>query len=121
MLFSKAKALLGTIVEITVISDDPSTLERIECVLDYFWSIEVEFSRFRSDSALSVLNREKIQKVSSRFVTLMRLSQQKHSETKGHFNPLVQVARLGYSQSFDTGTFEQTDTPIDIDFTKVLV
>lgn len=108
MQYSHSKALLGTLIEITVISSDPDTLARIDHVFDYFWSIEQEFSRFRSDSALSLLNRDKIRKVSSRFITIMKLCKQKYEETGGLFNPLVQVARLGYSHSFDQGNFEQT-------------
>lgn len=121
MQYSKTKPLLGTLVEITVISDDAATPERIEHVLDYFWSIEQEFSRFRADSALSRLNRDKIAKVSSRFITLMRLSKQKYEETDGLFNPLVQVAKLGYSHSFDENRFEQENGPVDIDFSRVLI
>lgn len=92
MQFSKTQSLLGTLVEITVISEDPKTPERIEHVLDYFSSIEEEFSRFRPDSTLSILNREKILKVSSRFITLMQLCKKKYEETNGLFNPLVQVS-----------------------------
>ncbi len=104
-----------------VISTDPKTPEKIEHVFDYFLSIEEEFSRFRPDSALSILNREKIGKVSSRFITLMKLCKQRYTETNGLFNPLVQVAKLGYSHSFDEGKFEPTNGEIDIDFSKVLI
>lgn len=121
MQFSKTKPLLGTLVEITVVSEDPKTPDRIDSVFDYFSSIESEFSRFRPDSALSILNHEKIQKVSSRFITLMRLCKQKYEETNGLFNPLVQVARLGYSHSFEEGNFKQTGSIADIDFQKVLI
>ena len=91
MQFSKIKPLLGTLVEISIISEDPRTPERIEYIFDYFWSIETEFSRFRHDSALSTLNRDKIGKVSSRFITLMNLCKLRHEETDGLFNPLVQL------------------------------
>ncbi len=121
MQHSHSKALLGTIIEITVISDDPETPRRIDHIFDYFWSIEQEFSRFRPDSALSLLNRDKIRKVSSRFITLMKLSRQKHEETGGLFNPLVQVAKLGYSHSFDQANFEQIQGVVDTDFSKALI
>lgn len=92
MQFSKTKPLLGTLIEISIISEDTKTAERIEYIFDYFSSIEEEFSRFLPHSSLSILNREKIGKVSSRFITLMKLCKQKYDETNGLFNPLVQVA-----------------------------
>jgi thiamine biosynthesis lipoprotein ApbE len=92
MQYSKTQALLGTLIEITIISENPKTPERIDYVFDYFSSIEEEFSRFLPHSALSILNREKIQKVSSRFITLMKLCRQRYQETNGLFNPLVQVS-----------------------------
>lgn len=121
MQHSKTRKLLGTLIEITIISDDTTAPDRIEYVFDYFWSIEQEFSRFRPDSSLSRLNRDKIAQVSSRFITLMKLCKQRYEETDGLFNPLVQVARLGYSHSFDDGNFEQIKSIADTDFSKVLI
>ena len=51
----------------------------------------------------------------------MKLCKQKYEETKGLFNPLVQVSRIGYSHSFDEGNFEKTDGEIDTDFSKVFI
>jgi thiamine biosynthesis lipoprotein len=121
MHFSNAKSLLGTVVEITIVSNDVRTPERMDYVFDYFASIEQEFSRFQPDSALSILNRDKISKVSSRFIALMKLCEQKYRSTLGLFNPLVRVAGLGYSHSFDEGKFERSREAIDTDFKKILI
>lgn len=51
----------------------------------------------------------------------MKLCQQKHSETEGLFNPLVHLANLGYSHSFDKLRFEQIKDVTDMDFSKVLI
>ncbi len=121
MLYTNTRRLLWTLVSVAIVSDDIKTPERIEFIFDYFWSIECEFSRFRIDSSLSILNREKFLRVSSRFISIMKLCQQKYDQTDGLFNPLVQVARLGYSYSFDESRFEPTKNAVDVDFSKVLV
>ena len=106
MRFSHSERLMGTTVEVAVESDDPSTISRIAYVFDYFRGLETEFSRFREDSALSRLNREGRLSASSRFLRLFNLSQEAYKQTNGLFNPLVDVAALGYSKSFELGIFE---------------
>lgn len=117
----ETRKLLGTTIEIVVISEDSKTPDRIGYAFDYFESIEQEFSRFLPDSSLSLLNQHKKSTVSKRFIELMSLARTLHSATGGFFNPLVSVANLGYSQSFQSGSFEAKDGSIDTDFSKIII
>lgn len=63
-------------------------------------SFESEFSRFLSDSPLSILNSKKELEVSDRFISVFKLAQQLYTETNKIFNPLVQVENLGYKKDF---------------------
>lgn len=97
---------LGTDLQLTIVSPDSNgALTALDAVMGLFRSVEEEFSRFREDSALSILNRFRSADVSSRFIDLLRLSMEMHVRTNGTFNPLVDVASLGYSSSFDSGKF----------------
>ena len=109
MRYSETRKLLGTSIEITVISEDPKTPIRIAYAFDYFISIEQEFSRFNPESILSLLNKYKKMTVSKRFIELMDISKKMYHKTNGFFNPLVSVAKLGYKNSFGTGNFERTE------------
>ena len=121
MRYSETRKLLGTSIEVTVISEDPKTPERIGQVFDYFSSVEQEFSRFLPDSGLSLLNKYKKMSVSSRFLELMSVSKDMYQRTNGLFNPLVSVAKLGYSHSFDQGNFEPTEWTVDTDFGTIQI
>ena len=121
MLHTDSRFLLGTNIDIAVVSMDSDTPRKIAMVFEYFSSFEQEFSRFLPDSALSRLNRKKTLEVSSRFLELMELSKIEYQKTDGFFNPLVQVSRLGYSHSFDTGVFEENDAAVDTDFSKISI
>ncbi|EKD29315.1 MAG: hypothetical protein ACD_78C00445G0002 [uncultured bacterium (gcode 4)] len=121
MRYSDTRKLLGTSIEITVISEDAKTPDRIAYVFDYFFSIEQEFSWFLPESSLSLLNTHKKASVSNRFIELMSASKNMYKRTNGFFNPLVSVAQLGYSHSFEKGDFEQTRWVIDTDFDKVQI
>ncbi len=74
MLYTDSQFLLGTHIDITIISSDPKTPEKIAILFDYFRGFESEFSRFLPDSPLSQLNRKKTLQVSSRFIDLIQLS-----------------------------------------------
>ncbi len=42
-----------------------------------------------------------------------------HHETNGLFNPLVNVVKIGYSQSFEKGIFEPKEIQEDLDIEKI--
>lgn len=105
----------------TVISEQAHTPDRITQVFEYFASVEEEFSRFLPESSLSLLNRHKIARVSSRFLKLMDISKNMYQETGGLFNPLASAAKLGYTHSFEEGNFEPSVGVIDTDFDAVRI
>lgn len=121
MQYSETRKLLGTSIEITVMSEDTKTPERIAYVFDYFYSIEQEFSRFLPDSSLSLLNTHKKVSVSKRFLELMDISKQMNKRTNGFFNPLVSVAKLGYTHSFEEGNFETSKEIVNTDFDAIQI
>lgn len=121
MLYTDSQFLLGTHIDITIISSDPKTPEKIAILFDYFRGFESEFSRFLPDSPLSQLNRKKTLQVSSRFIDLIQLSLWYHKSTDGFFNPLVQVSHLWYSHSFESGIFTEKNTPINTDMSQIQV
>ncbi|MDD2916654.1 MAG: FAD:protein FMN transferase [Candidatus Gracilibacteria bacterium] len=121
MQYTETRKLLGTSIEVRVVSEDPKTPERIGYVFDYFSSVEQEFSRFLPDSDLSLLNRHKKMSVSKRFLELMYLSKKMYAETDGFFNPLVSVAKLGYRNSFEQGKFEAAEGVVNTDFDAVRI
>ena len=88
---------------------------------------ENKFSRFLLLSELSILNKKKKMYVSKEFIEVVLKSQELFFETRGVFNPLIQVSRLGYDRNFtdlkDTRIKEvkDEDTPYDIDFSSVLI
>ncbi len=119
MRYSETRKLLGTEIEIAVISEDPLTDGRIAAVFDFFVSVEAEFSRFREDSALSLLNAHKKATVSKRFLELLSVSKNMYRLTDGFFNPLVSVAKLGYGHSFEEGNFVTVNGSVNTDFHAV--
>lgn len=100
-------------------TDLPDVSEALDAAYAHFRSVEREFSRFRDDSSLSVLNREGRIRASDRFLLLLNESRSAHSATGGLFNPLVDVSRLGYSKSFDSGEFVAVDRGLSTDFGAV--
>lgn len=61
---------------------------------------ENRFSRFIKDSELSLLNSEKDLVVSEIFWQVFLVAENLHRETKGIFNPLLQIETLGYKHDF---------------------
>jgi FAD:protein FMN transferase len=101
MLFSRTEAHFGTIVSISLYSDTPQGTAILDAIFLFFSSFEAEFSRFLPDSALSKLNREKFLQPSYRFFQLMQFCKEKYESTQRYCNPLVQVSRMGYVNSFE--------------------
>lgn len=75
-------------------------------VIRWFRSMESRFSRFRSDSELSSLNRHggAIQLVSDPMLQVLRLAEEYRLQTDGIFSIFVRKAleQAGYDASFDT-------------------
>ena len=90
---------------------------------------EARFSRFLPTSELSVLNDKKNMVVSEIFLAVTQRAYELFAKTAGIFNPLVQVVRLGYNQTFDglnknqstSNEVNDDDNPYDIDFTTTAI
>jgi thiamine biosynthesis lipoprotein len=85
---------------------------------------EKRFSRFLKTSELSVLNEKKNMVVSQIFFDVTLKAYQLFVETKGIFNPLVQVARLGYDKNFTdikNGDNTKDEGLYDIDFSTTKI
>jgi thiamine biosynthesis lipoprotein len=86
---------------------------------------ENQFSRFSEQSELSKLNKIKEMVVSENFLEVMQEARRLFILTKGVFNPLFQIERLGYNKNFndilpsDKKT-EDTDN-YDIDFYSTVI
>lgn len=85
---------------------------------------ERRFSRFLPSSELSQLNTKKEMRVSDMFLEVTRSARKLFEQTRGIFNPLVQISRFGYDKDFTAmRDNENTDTrePYDIDFSTVVI
>lgn len=84
---------------------------------------EARFSRFLPESELSRLNENQDQVVSSTFMEVTRKARQLFEETKGVFNPLVQISRFGYDRDFDDLKDDDfsDESPYDIDFSATTI
>ncbi len=110
MLFTKTEKHLWTEIEIQIVSENPETEKVIEDIFLYCEDFESEFSRFRPESELSLVNKEKKRTISERFKKLFELSLKYYEQTNGYFSPFVQVSQLWYSHSFDSWVFEKTSS-----------
>lgn len=83
---------------------------------------EARFSRFLPTSELSILNIKKDMEVSKTFIDLTSKAHKLFDETKGVFNPLVQISRLGYDRNFDdigSEKFVDDESQYNVDFSLV--
>lgn len=87
-------------------------------------SYEARFSRFLPLSELSVLNKEKNKIVSQIFLEVTLKAYQLFNKTRGIFNPLVSVSRLGYNKNFTDLEDDRNindESYYDIDFSEVVM
>ena len=115
---------LGSLFVITFFREDDGGLDAfVQRVFKRISDFEKEFSRFVPDSSLSVLNRLGRLAVSDEFLELLSASRECYSLSKGYFNPLRNVALLGYSHDFESGNFvpEIPETPSRTDFENVRI
>ncbi|HEU4677258.1 MAG TPA: FAD:protein FMN transferase [Candidatus Paceibacterota bacterium] len=120
--YAYARRYMGTDVSLSFVV--PTEALALTMAEDLFRSIaryESLFSRFLPESELSRLNRSKAARVSREFEAVLRRSTDLVHRTENAFNPLVQVARLGYVRSFAEGPRGATvdATPYDTDITAV--
>lgn len=94
--------LMGTTLSVALIMDDDAHASKIfsECLFR-LREHEMRFSRFLPESELSQLNTERSLIVSPLFLSLTLLARDLYIKTDGHFNPLLQIERFGYTHSYN--------------------
>jgi len=116
---------MGTEYFISVVCDSQElALNMYEIAKNDIEIYEAKFSRFLPTSELSLLNQHKHMQVSQTFLEVTEKAYELFTETKGIFNPLVQVARFGYDTNFndiqnDKDNYDES--PYDIDFSSVII
>jgi len=117
---TKTKFLMWTDVTITIFWEENPN-EDIEQVFEIFRDLEKEFSRFTSDSDLSILNRERRWEVSDTFIDVMKKCKEIYTDTDGYFNPLINVSNLWYSQDFHSKKFEKKISEVNLEVENIEV
>lgn len=124
---------MGTEYSVSVVCDSSAlAAEMFEIAKKEIQEYEARFSRFLPTSELSILNEKKSMVVSETFLTALQKAYELFVDTKGIFNPLVQISRFGYNKSFNDPDFDKTgqtqkslaqnnDEPYDIDFSSVVI
>lgn len=111
----------GTSAVISIVC--PSFVEAKKLANDGFLQMataEKIFSRFLPDSELSKLNKLGTYCVSAIFIELLEIALKLTKDTHSAFNPLTQVANLGYTKTFEAlaneiKTLDQSPYRTDID------
>ncbi len=116
---------MGSDLEMSIIVDDEITaLREHDKALAFGISLEKRFSRFLPDSELTLLNTQKSVEVSPEFLDVFLIGRTLYRETKGIFNPLVQIERFGYTKTFVSiegiAPLEE-ETAYDTDMERIIV
>ena len=116
---------MGTEYSVAIICDESKVAETIYREIEKdIQEYEKTFSRFIPTSELSIINENKKMIVSSTFLEVTKKAYDLFVKTKGIFNPLVQISRLGYNKRFvdlENETKVDNDTLYDIDFSTVII
>ena len=105
--------LMGTNLSVSLIMDDEERAsELFVLTLGRLRIYEERFSRFREESELSRLNCDRTFIVSPLTITLLKIARSLYQKTEGHFNPLLQIDRLGYRDSYDRLEGVQVHDPL---------
>jgi FAD:protein FMN transferase len=100
--FAFSEHLMGTELSIALITEDEVRASEIyNLSLSRLRAYESQFSRFDAKSELSRLNQERSCIVSPFFMTVLHIARRLYIETDGHFNPLLQIERFGYTKTYD--------------------
>ncbi len=89
--------------------------------IEYYEAI---FSRFDENSELSILNSKKEMEVSPIFMNVTKRAYELFIETRGAFNPLLSISRLGYDINFDNlnnKKIKVSNSVYNIDFSSVII
>jgi len=103
---------MGTDIAITIFGKE-NPQEDIEQVFEIFRELEEEFSRFKSESSLSLLNTKRTKEVSDTFIDVLQKCKKLYSDTNHYFNPLINLRQIGYSKDFQSKQFSKEDTELN--------
>ncbi|MFA6392907.1 MAG: FAD:protein FMN transferase [Candidatus Paceibacterota bacterium] len=116
---------MGTSYSIAIVCSSEALADSLyEIAKDDIISYEACFSRFLTTSELSILNKEKNKIVSEIFLEVTLKAYQLFNKTRGIFNPLVSVSRLGYNKNFvdlEDDRNINDESFYDIDFSEVII
>lgn len=114
------KKIMGTEITITIFWEKDWN-EDIEKTFNIFYDLEQEFSRFTSESSLSMLNNKRTSEVSDTFIDILNKCKNIYTDTNFYFNPLINLKQLGYSKDFHSNKFIQEDIglKVNLSFEKV--
>ncbi len=117
--------LMGSDLVVSIVMSSPDMARKeYERAKSLGNDYEKRFSRFLPTSELSRLNDTGVADVSSEFIDVISTGFSLYRDTHGAFNPLVQIARMGYDTSFDTlngpreidhGNYDVHPTSVSID------
>ena len=120
--FSYAQRHMGTDVSLSFVCGDRESADRLaKTAFSTIKAYEQQFSRFLPTSELSQLNQSGAAIVSEIFFTVLKRSLELTELTHGAFNPLVQVARLGYQSDYKDlpAEAEVVDERYSTDITRI--
>ncbi len=116
---------MGTTITLALVCASKATADAIaQKTFATISNYEQKFSRFLVNSELSKINREKKSKVSDEFIQVLEKSLEMTQKTFDGFNPLVQVATLGYTKPYEyiKETIQKTDNaPYSTDITEIKI
>lgn len=118
--------VMGGDMAVSIIAADERIAQNIhEAMQESARAADQRFSRFIAESELSHLNAAKSLVVSDTFMEAFGTAKRLYEETKGAFNPLVDISRFGYDQDIETvrGTerTSATDSPYNLAFEDIRV
>ena len=94
--------LMGTDLSTALITEDETVASEIyNLSFGRLRAYEAQFSRFDATSELSRLNSERSCVVSPLFISLLHIARDLYIKTDGHFNPLLQIERFGYTETYE--------------------
>lgn len=113
---------LWTSCLISIINENENWLnDLINNAYDQIVKFENEFSRFKEDSLLNQLNREKKLEINMDFWFLVNKSKEIYKLTNWYFNPLINVNKIWYSSDFNSQNFEKLEIWENLDFNDVKI
>ncbi|HWU24150.1 MAG TPA: FAD:protein FMN transferase [Candidatus Paceibacterota bacterium] len=124
--FEYQKRVMGSEANLSIIAEDKAAADATAHTLFAIAeNEEARFSRFREESELSKLNRERSRTVSKELMDAILLGRELYRKTGGVFNPLVDISRFGYDA--DIAAVKDTDraggkpAPYDIDMESIVI